>query len=259
LKSKHTRAIYGITAVILFLILWQLVAFFKLLLLPTPVETFATFLTLIVQGEPILGKTLQDHAAASLTRVLESALIAFVLGIPVGVAISWYRRFNNFVSPLIEIFRPIPPIAWIPLAYVLFSVYGNTVLLAQIFIVALGVFFPTVLNVAIGVKSIDPILIDAAKTLGADEGQILMKVVLPAIVPSMITGMRIGLGVGWASIVAAEFVGGNGTGLGYFIWSMYQVGGRLPEIISGMIVIGIIGFIMSEGVLYLQRRLLPWS
>lgn len=236
-----------------------MVAFFKLVLIPTPVETFQTFVRLIFEGENVLGKTLQEHALASLTRVLESALIAFIIGIPIGIAVGWYRRFDYFASTLIEIFRPIPPLAWIPLTYVLFSAYGNTVLLAQIFIVALGVFFPTVLNIVTGVKSVDPILIDVAKALGANERQILTKVVAPAIVPSMITGMRIGLGVGWASIVAAELVGGSGTGLGYFIMSMYEVGGRLPEIISGIIMIGIVGFIMSEGILYLQRRLLKWT
>ena len=236
-----------------------MVAFFKLVLIPTPVETFQTFVRLIFEGESVLGKTLQEHALASLTRVLESALIAFIIGIPIGIAVGWYRRFDYFASTLIEIFRPIPPLAWIPLTYVLFSAYGNTVLLAQIFIVALGVFFPTVLNIVTGVKSVDPILIDVAKALGANERQILTKVVAPAIVPSMITGMRIGLGVGWASIVAAELVGGSGTGLGYFIMSMYEVGGRLPEIISGIIMIGIVGFIMSEGILYLQKRLLKWT
>lgn len=236
-----------------------MVAFFKLVLIPTPVETFQTFVSLIFNGESVLGKTLQEHALASLTRVLESALIAFIIGIPTGIAIGWYRRFDYFASSLIEIFRPIPPLAWIPLAYVLFSAYGHTVLLAQIFIVALGVFFPTVLNIVTGVKSVDPILIDVAKALGANERQILTKVIFPAIVPSMITGMRVGLGVGWASIVAAELVGGSGTGLGYFIMSMYEVGGRLPEIISGIIMIGIIGFIMSEGILYLQKRLLKWT
>jgi len=250
---------YSTAAIICFLILWQVVAIFKLLSIPTPIETFQTFLRLIFDGEPVLGKTLQEHALASLTRVLESALISFVIAIPMGITIGWYRRFDYFASTLIEIFRPIPPLAWIPLTYVLFSAYGNTVLLAQIFIVALGVFFPTVLNIVTGVKSVDPILIDVAKVLGANERQILTKVVFPAIVPSMVTGMRVGLGVGWASIVAAELVGGSGTGLGYFIMTMYEVGGRLPEIISGIIMIGIIGFIMSEGILYLQRRLLRWT
>ena len=259
MEDRFTRAVFSIAAIICFLALWQVVAFFKLVLIPTPVVTFQTFVSLIFNGESVLGKTLQQHALASLTRVLESALIAFIIGIPIGIAVGWYRRFDYFASTLIEIFRPIPPLAWIPLTYVLFSAYGNTVLLAQIFIVALGVFFPTVLNIVTGVKSVDPILIDVAKALGANERQILTKVVVPAIVPSMITGMRIGLGVGWASIVAAELVGGSGTGLGYFIMAMYEVGGRLPEIISGIIMIGIVGFIMSEGILYLQKRLLKWT
>ena len=101
--------------------------------------------------------------------------------------------------------------------------YGNTVLLAQLFIVALAVFFPTAVTIIAGVKAIDPLLIDAAKMLGANERQLITKVIFAAIIPAMFTGVRIGLGVGWAAIVAAELIGGSGTGLGYFVMTMYNV------------------------------------
>jgi ABC-type nitrate/sulfonate/bicarbonate transport system permease component len=137
--------------------------------------------------------------------------------------------------------------------------YGNTVLLAQLFIVALAVFFPTVVTIIAGVKAVDPLLIDVTKMLGANERQLITKVIFPAIIPSVFTGIRIGLGVGWAAIVAAELIGGSGTGLGYFIMTMYNVGGRMPEIIAGIILIGVIGFIMNEAVLFIQRKVVRWA
>jgi NitT/TauT family transport system permease protein len=258
-RESRLKKALQIASIGVFLLAWQVVAMTQLLALPTPAETFETFVILVVYGEPVTGQTLLEHASASVTRVLESALIGFAAAIPIGITIGWNRRFEYFANTLIELLRPIPPLAWIPIAYVLFMAYGNTVMLAQLFIVALAVFFPTVVTIITGVKAIDPVLVDAARTLGADEGQLLTKVVFPAIIPAVFTGIRIGLDVGWASIVAAELIGGSGTGLGYFIMTMYNVGGRMPEIISGIIMIGIIGFFMNEVVLFVQRRVVRWA
>jgi len=258
-SGRKSKVIIQIAAIAFFLLVWQLVTMTQLIGLPTPITTFEAFYSLLITPEPVLGRTLLEHARASITRVLDSALIAFALAIPLGIAIGWYTRFDYFASTLIEIFRPIPPLALIPLVYALFMTYGNTVLLAQLFIVALAVFLPTVVTIVEGVKSIDPIIIDAAKTLGARGNQLLQKVVFYASIPSIFAGIRIGLGIGWASIVAAELIGGSGTGLGYFIMTMYQVGGRMPELISGIIMIGIIGFLMNEGILWLQHRVIRWA
>jgi NitT/TauT family transport system permease protein len=258
-REGNLKIAIEIAAIAVFLLIWQLVATMQLLALPTVAVTFAALETLLIHGEPVMGRTLFQHASASVARVLDSSLIAFGAAIPLGIAIGWYRRFEYFANTLIEVFRPIPPLAWIPLAYVLFMAYGNTVLLAQLFIVALAVFFPTAVTIIAGVKAVDPILIDAARMLGANERQLITKVVFAAIIPAVFTGVRIGLGVGWAAIVAAELIGGSGTGLGYFIMTMYNVGGRMPEIISGIIVIGVIGFFMNEAILFIQRRVAGWA
>ena len=258
-RERDVKIVFEITAIAVFLLVWQAVATTQLLAFPTPIVTFAALGTLLVYGEPVMGRTLLQHASASIVRVLDSAIIAFAAAIPVGIAIGWYRRFEYFANTLIEVFRPIPPLAWIPLAYVLFMAYGNTVLLAQLFIVALAVFFPTAVTIIAGVKTIDPLLIDAARMLGANERQLITKVIFAAIIPAVFTGIRIGLGVGWAAIVAAELIGGSGIGLGYFIMTMYNVGGRMPEIISGIIVIGVVGFIMNEVILLIQRRVVRWA
>ena len=258
-RGRRSKVLMQLTAIAFFLLFWQLITVTQLVGIPTPVTTFQTFVSLLVTPEPVLGRTLLEHARASLTRVIDSALIAFAVAIPLGIAIGWNKRFDYFASTLIEIFRPIPPLALIPLVYALFMTYGNTVLLAQLFIVALAVFLPTVVTIVEGVKSIDPTIIDAARTLGARTDQLLTKVVLYASIPSIFAGIRIGLGIGWASIVAAELIGGSGTGLGYFIMTMYQVGGRMPEIISGIIMIGVIGFLMNEGILWIQHRVIRWA
>ena len=183
MRERDLKIIIEIAAIAVFLLMWHLVATTQLLALPTPAVTFAALGNLLVYGEPVMGRTLLRHAAASVARVLDSALIAFVAAIPIGIAIGWYRRFGSFANTIIELFRPIPPLAWIPLAYVLFMAYGNTVLLAQLFIVALAVFFPTAVTIIAGVKAIDPLLIDAAKMLGANERQLITKVIFAAIIP----------------------------------------------------------------------------
>ncbi|HYC19624.1 MAG TPA: ABC transporter permease [Candidatus Bathyarchaeia archaeon] len=259
IRERRSKVLMQLAAIAFFLLVWELVTVTQLVGIPTPVTTFQTFASLIVTPEPVLGRTLLEHARASLTRVIESALIAFAVAIPLGIAIGWSKRFDYFASTLIEIFRPIPPLALIPLVFALFMTYGNTVLLAQLFIVALAVFLPTVVTVVEGVKAIDPTIVDAARTLGARTHQLLTKVVLYASIPAIFAGVRIGLGIGWASIVAAELIGGSGTGLGYFIMTMYEVGGRMPEIISGIIMIGIIGFLMNEGILWIQHRVIRWA
>jgi len=252
-RVKRIQSI-KIASLIFFLFLWHLVASYKVLDIPTPVRTAETFFRLITVGEPVLGRTLQSHVFSSLGRVLRGCLIAFLTGIPLGIAMARSEKFEAFTSTIIEIFRPIPPLAWIPLAYIFFKHFENTSLYAQIFIVFVGAFFPAVLNTITGVKSVDPILIDAARTFGATRFQILTKVIIPASLPMIITGVRVGLGVGWMSIIAAEMIGGSASGIGFFIWTMYYIGGDTAKIISGMTAIGIVGYLMNEGLLWIERR-----
>ncbi len=252
--KRERTGLVKIASIIFFLFLWHLIASLELFEIPTPLKTAETFFKLLTVGEPVLGRTLQRHVISSLGRVLKGSLIAFSIGIPLGIAMARSEKFEGFTSTLIELFRPIPPLAWIPLAYIFFRHLENTSVYAQIFIVFVGAFFPAVLNTISGVKSVDPILIDAARTFGATRFQILTKVILPASLPMIITGVRVGLGVGWMSIIAAEMIGGSASGIGFFIWTMYYIGGDTAKIISGMIAIGIVGYLMNEGLLWIERR-----
>ena len=240
-----------------FLILWHLMAAYRIMDIPAPWKTFRVFVSLIVERDPVYQRSLIQMAMASLRTVLIGALLGFFLAIPLGLLIGWSRDIRDGLNTLLQLMRPIPPLAWIPLAYILFAKTGNTTFHVQVFIVFLGAFFPTLVNTIHGVRSIEPIHFEAAKVVGARSWHILWRVVIPASLPSIVIGVRIGLGIGWMCIVAAEFVGGK-MGLGFYIWAAYSIGGKGEEIISGMISIGLIGYIMDRILLELEKRLLPW-
>ncbi len=255
--SKKRSAAIGLLAILGFLFLWHLLAVYRILEIPAPWRTLRVFLTLIVEGDPVYQRSLLQMALASLRTVVIGAALGFLLAIPLGLLIGWSRDFKDGLNTLLQVMRPIPPLAWIPLAYILFAKTGNTTFHVQVFIVFLGAFFPTLVNTVHGVRSIEPIHFETAKVVGARPGHILRRVVIPASLPSIVTGVRIGLGIGWMCIVAAEFVGGK-MGLGFYIWAAYSIGGKGEEIIAGMISIGLIGYFMDRALLELEKRLLPW-
>jgi ABC-type nitrate/sulfonate/bicarbonate transport system permease component len=158
------------------------------------------------------------------------------------------------VEPLVELFRPIPPLAWIPIAILWFGIGTKS----AAFIIFLGAFFPVLLNTASGVLSIDPLLIEAALTLDADPKDVIFKVLIPGAIHSIITGMRIGLGLGWMTLVAAEFSGVNqGYGLGYMIMTARDIL-RPDEILAGMLVIGLTGLFIDGILRLVEKSLIRW-
>jgi NitT/TauT family transport system permease protein len=199
------------------------------------------------------GHFLIDHVQVSLTRVAIGFIFAAATAIPFGIAIGRYRLVDSIFGPVVEAMRPIPPIAWIPLAILLFR---TNMLGAQVFIIWVGAFFPILINTTTGVRRTEPVHIDAAKTFGAGELQILSKIVLPSAGPEVFAGLRIGFGIGWMCLVAAEMIGG-GLGLGYLVLIMQQVG-RTGAVISSMLLIGLIGFLISYFFLIIEKKLLRW-
>lgn len=215
-------------------------------LLPPPTAVAKGFWELISTGE------LPRHTYDSLKR----EIVAFCwasLAVPLGLAMGWWKTVNEQVDPLIEILRPVPPLAWIPLSILWFGI-GDT---QNQFIIFLGMFFPILLNTIAGVKNIEPNLVRAARCLGAGETQVLRRVVLRASLPHILTGIRVGLGVGWMALVAAELVGAN-SGLGFLINDARTVL-RTDYVIVGMITIGLVGLIIDRIIRYAGRRFMPWS
>ena len=238
------------------LALWYLVSLFTEI--PPPHDVFYKFLLLIAYGEPVLGRTLIQHAEASLFRVLIASSVAFALAIPLGILAGWSKRVREILIPIVEVLRPIPPLAWIPLAYILFANLPDTVQVSQLYIVFVGAFFPCLVTVFDSAKNTPEELIEMAKVYKAKDWMILRHVVIPHSLQGILTGVRVGLGVGWMSIIAAEMIASSGEGLGYFILTMYEVGGRVSEIVCGIAMIGLIGYLMNFVFIKLERVLMPW-
>ena len=257
LRIRLLRAVAFLPNLILLavvVVLWQLVSAVWLpridptsaVLMPAPSSIAITAAGMIASGE------LFFHLLASLKR----ETTAFLFGasaIPLGIAMGWWRPVYNQVNPIMEILRPIPPLAWIPLSILWFGLGDEQ----NEFIIFLGMFFPILVNTIVGVKNIDPTLIRAARSLGAPEYRVLLRIVLKGALPQIITGVRIGLGVGWMALVAAELVGAN-SGLGFLINDARSML-RTDSITVGMLTIGVVGLLIDTLIRMLGRRMLPWS
>jgi NitT/TauT family transport system permease protein len=221
--------------------------------LPSPIEIVLGFKDLLVVGVPP-GHLLHNHMLYSLYRVVLGYAVASLLAISLGLLMGWSGKLLNMIRPVIEVVRPIPPLAWIPIAILWFGIGIKS----AAFIIFLGAFFPILLNTISGVLSIPPLLIEAARTLHAKEKDIFLKVLFPGTVPSIFVGMRIGIGIGWMTLVAAEFTGvKEGYGLGYMIMTARDIQ-RPDEILAGMLVIGIIGLLIDIGLRAIEAKTIRW-
>jgi len=223
--------------------------------LPRPLDIFKTLIRIIITNErDPTGHLFSEHVVASLMRVSYGFFLAAIVAIPVGLLWGWSLYAEGLSKPIVELFRPIPPFAWIPFAIIFFRDPFDAV-----FIVYLAAFFPIILSTVAGVKVVDPVLIDAAKTLGVNKPQLFTKVIVPASLPHIMTGLRIGLGIGWMAVVAAELVGVREGGLGFYIHVMSDDYGLYENVFAGMFLIGIIGFLMITTVTHIERRLSRWA
>jgi len=241
---------------LLLILIWQGLSSIQIIpsyKLPSPIEILLGFKDLLFIGVPP-GNLLHNHMLYSLYRVVLGYAIAALLAIPLGLLMGWSPGLLRMIRPLFELVRPIPPLAWIPIAILWFGIGIKS----AAFIIFLGAFFPILLNTISGVLSIPPILVEAARTLHAKEKDIFLKVLLPGAVPSIFVGMRIGIGIGWMTLVAAEFTGvKEGYGLGYMIMTARDIQ-RPDEILAGMFVIGVIGLLIDIGLRATESRMIRW-
>ncbi len=245
------RRLKNLGLLLVVLLLWQVTSTYLLdrttaVLLPPPSAIVRAFWEMIQTGDLFI------HLRDSLSREIV-AFIWATSAIPLAIAMGWSKAVHDQVDPLIEVLRPVPPLAWIPLSILWFGI-GD---IQNQFIIFLGMFFPILLNTITGVQNIEPNVIRAARCLGASEARILRRIVLRAALPQIITGIRIGLGVGWMALVAAELVGAN-SGLGFLINDARTLL-RTDIVIVGMITIGIVGLIIDRSIRLFGRRLMPWS
>ena len=219
---------------------------------PYPVDVAKALFTSFTTKDPITHLTMSDHISASLNRIFLGFVLSVVIAVPLGLLMGTFKTVNALARPVVELIRPIPPLAWIPIFIVILGVLWGPVT-----IVFLGIFFPVLLNVIFGVRSVDQNLIDAARTLGARRSQLFVKVVLPFSVPYLMTGIKVGLGIGWMCIVAAEMVGNYGGGVGFFINDM-ALRGDFDFMFAGMIVIGLLGILTTGVASVIEGRLFKW-
>ncbi|MDP8240160.1 MAG: ABC transporter permease [Candidatus Hatepunaea meridiana] len=257
---------------ILFLVIWEVWA----IKLDNPAlvpRVEAVFLVLVQPFNELIGTgTLAWNTAVSLFRVMFGFSIAVILCVPLGLWMGTSRLVHRLVNPLVELFRPLCPIAWIPFAMAFFGTtrvpqlfgirYSDTILdsiqVGMIFIIFWGGLFPILLNTIYGVTGVRSLWIETARILGASKRQIFRKVILPAALPAIMTGLRVGLGISWMVIIAAEMLPGSDSGIGYLIMYSYELA-EMQILVASMVVIGLIGLILNRGLEYVSIRVSRWQ
>jgi NitT/TauT family transport system permease protein len=224
-------------------------------LIPPPAEVALEWWDLAFGGiyDDLYSGTLLGHALASTSRVYGGFALAAAVALPLGMLIGRVRALRDLLDPTLQLLRPIPVTAWLPLAMIVFGIGPKS----AFFLVFLGAFYPVLLNTVFGVRGVEARLFEAAAMLGVSPTAVFWKVVLPAALPSIFTGLRLALGFAWVVIVVGEMTGVQ-TGLGAIIMEARQLS-RTEIVISGMVTIGLLGFLSDQAVQALGRRLLRWS
>jgi NitT/TauT family transport system permease protein len=242
----------GATSLGLWLALWQVASmnkwqfFFRFDNVPAPTEVLGA------ARELFEAPKFTSHVWSSIRRIFAGFSIAATLAVVLGVLVGRVRLAALSLLPPLEVLRPIPAVAWIPLAILLFASAEQS----MIFITFIGAFFPILLSTIHGVESLDRRLIYASRTLGAGPFAVFWEVVLPGASPAIVTGLSIGMGTSWFSLVTAEMISGQ-FGIGYYTWEAYTLQ-KYPHIVLGMISIGILGMGSSFAIKWVGRRLTPW-
>lgn len=218
--------------------------------------------------------SIPKNIVVSLVRVLSGYIVGVLIALPLGVLMGYKKRINELFSNFINVFRPVPPIAWVPLVLAWFGVtsvstmfgisggplqaYLNNFKFSMMFIIALGTFFPVVTNTTFAVSSVPKTLVESAKVLGAKEKHIFFKILIPAAAPTIINGLRTGLGIAWACLIAAEMLPGSLSGVGYLITHAYELG-RTDLVVTGMICIGAIGALLDGIFRLIEHKYFSWQ
>ena len=206
-------------------------------------------------GELSRRGVLLPYLRDSLVRVAVGFGAAVALGVPLGLWVGWSRNLATAINPVVQVLRPISPIAWIPVAIVFFGI-GN---LAPIFLVFLGAFFPIVVTTQNGVGAVPPMYLRAARNFGLSPAEMVRRVLLPAALPQILSGLRIALGIAWLVVVAAEMIAVD-SGLGYLIIDARNAGKRYDLVVAGMLLIGATGLVLDVAARRFERvRALRWG
>lgn len=229
---------------------WELPRFAEM---PGPTQVLTEwFSTNPTYGLSVFVPEYYHHIWISTQRIAIAFFLATAIGVPLGLFLGWSTRFKQYIFPVFELLRPVPPLAWVPLAILMFQGSETPV----IFLTFLASFYATALNTMLGVQSIDVSYIRAASCLGAKRWQVFRHIIVPGALPFIFTGLQISIGVAWFSLVAGEMVSGQ-YGLGYLINTSYTMV-RYPTIIIGMVTLGIVGYVTSAAIRLLGDYMMQW-
>lgn len=244
------RFLWPIVAAALLLAVWQCsVILTATKVFPSPLSVERGFAELL--HKHVLWADIGD----SLRRVALGFGLAAIVGVPLGLTLGWYPALNQVVNPVVQILRPISPIAWIPVAIILFGVGDK----AAVFLIFLSAFFPILVSCVAGVANVPTIFRRAARNFGLSSTQILTRVVFPAALPQVLIGLRLALGVAWLVVVAAEMIAVD-SGLGYLVIDSRNSGKRYDLVVAAMLVIGVIGLTLDLGFRRLEKiRSVRWG
>lgn len=253
-RTKYNHILISFSVIVCVILIWYVITvLFPSRIIPNPLDVGSAFIKVLIEGDNF-GYTLFDHIFASLLRVITGFYFALIIALTLGLLMGLSRKFKSILSPIIEIFRPIPPFAWIPFVIALSGIG----LISQSIIIFIGAFFPILTNTIQGVEDISSIHIDVAKTLGANRSDILIHVVLPSTFPSILVGIRVGLGVGWMCLIAAELIGLNEpVGLGYLIKFSAEIGNYSLSFVA-ILLTGLIGYTISSSLKLIENYKFNW-
>jgi NitT/TauT family transport system permease protein len=251
-KARLRAAVIGAVSLLAFLLVWHLlttyrvVFFVRFVNVPSPLAVYES-----------LGKASHDpkflmHILLSCRRIFIGFSMAATVGVPLGLLMGRFKLIHEVIFPVAEVLRPIPAIAWVPMAIMLWPTNEQSI----VFITFLGSFFPILVNTLHGMSLVDPVLVRAAQCLGAREKSIFLEVYFPASLPHIFTGLTVGMGVAWVSLIAAEMISGQ-YGIGYFTWEAYSLV-QYADIALGMIAIGILGLASSMMIRGAGQLVMPW-
>jgi NitT/TauT family transport system permease protein len=250
-QKNHNRWL-GAIAILVALIIWEVIAAGIIrnpFILPSPVDVLSAFISLLYKGRLLLD------FEASLIHFGIGLIAALLIGIPIGIVMGWSRRFDAFLDPVIEILRPIPPLAWIPFAIIWFGLTSYS----AGFVIFIGAVFPVIINTYSGFRGVPRIFVEAGKMLGCTKNLDLIRyIAFPAALPSVAAGIRIASGVGWMCLVAAELFGVSNNGLGMALWFFYNLH-QMDSVVVYMILLGLSGLFFDMMFrYYIDRHFLKW-
>jgi NitT/TauT family transport system permease protein len=251
-KPRLRAAVIGAMSLLAFLLVWHLlttyrvVFFVRFVNVPSPLAVYDSF------GRAIHDPRFLMHILLSCRRIFLGFSAAAIVGVPLGLVMGRFKLIHDVVFPVAEVLRPIPAIAWVPMAIMLWPTNEQSI----VFITFLGSFFPILVNTLHGMSLVDPVLVRAAQCLGAREKSIFLEVYFPASLPHIFTGLTVGMGVAWVSLIAAEMISGQ-YGIGYFTWEAYSLV-QYADIALGMIAIGILGLGSSTMIRGAGKLVMPW-